>query len=38
MIQATKRRISRLIDAYEDGLMEKSEFEPRILRARERLT
>lgn len=37
MIQATKRRISRLIDAYEDGLMEKTEFEPRVLRARARL-
>jgi site-specific DNA recombinase len=37
MIGTAKRRISRLIDAYEDGLMEKSEFEPRITRARERL-
>src|SRR5512135_1347681 len=38
MVQATKRRITRLIDAYEDGLMERTEFEPRILRARERLS
>ena len=29
--------ISRLIDAYSDGLLDKSEFEPRILAARERL-
>jgi site-specific DNA recombinase len=33
-----KRMISRLIDAYGDGLLEKSEFEPRIMTARERLT
>src|SRR5512147_176368 len=38
MVQAAKRRITRLIDAYEDGLMEKAEFEPRVLRARERLS
>src|SRR5689334_6777188 len=38
MIQAAKRRISRLIDAYGDGLMEKGEFEPRVLRARARLS
>jgi hypothetical protein len=37
MVQAAKRRITRLIDAYEDGLMEKPEFEPRVVRARERL-
>jgi site-specific DNA recombinase len=37
LIQAAKRRITRLIDAYEDGLMEKAEFEPRVVRARERL-
>src|SRR3954465_476053 len=29
--------ISRLIDAYGDGLLDKSEFEPRISAARERL-
>jgi site-specific DNA recombinase len=38
MIRAAKRRITRLIDAYEDGLMEKAEFEPRIVRARDRLS
>src|SRR3954454_10656678 len=32
-----KKLISRLIDAYGDGLLEKSEFEPRISAARERL-
>ena len=29
--------ISRLIDAYGDGLLDKSEFEPRVLTGRERL-
>jgi site-specific DNA recombinase len=38
MIQVARRRIARLIDAYGDGLMEKGEFEPRVLRARERLS
>jgi site-specific DNA recombinase len=38
LLQAAKRRITRLIDAYEDGLMEKVEFEPRVIRARERLS
>ncbi len=38
LIRAAKRRITRLIDAYEDGLMEKAEFEPRVVRARERLS
>ena len=37
MIANLKKMISRLIDAYGDGLIEKSEFEPRILAARERL-
>ena len=32
-----KKMISRLIDAYGDGLLDKSEFEPRISAARERL-
>jgi site-specific DNA recombinase len=36
-ISAAQRSISRLIDAYEDGLLEKSEFEPRVARARQRL-
>src|SRR5512135_1822633 len=37
LVQAAQRRITRLIDAYEDGLMEKAEFEPRVVRARGRL-
>jgi site-specific DNA recombinase len=37
-IKSIQRSISRLIDAYEDGLLEKSEFEPRVAKARERLT
>ena len=36
-IQKVKRGIARLVDAYEDGLLEKSDFEPRLRRARERL-
>ena len=32
-----KKMISRLIDAYGDGLLDKSEFEPRISAAQERL-
>lgn len=36
-IRAVQRSISRLIDAYEDGLLEKTELEPRAARARERL-
>jgi site-specific DNA recombinase len=36
-IQKIKRGIVRLVDAYEDGLLEKSEFEPRIRRSRDRL-
>jgi site-specific DNA recombinase len=36
-IKTAQRSISRLIDAFEDGLLEKSEFEPRTGRARERL-
>ena len=36
IIANLKTMISRLIDAYGDGLLDKSEFEPRIL-ARERL-
>jgi site-specific DNA recombinase len=38
LIKNVKKMISRLIDAYSDGLVEKSEFEPRISAARERLT
>jgi site-specific DNA recombinase len=37
-IKSVQRGISRLIDAYEDGLLEKSEFEPRVALARERLS
>ena len=37
LIKNVKKMISRLIDAYGDGLLEKSEFEPRISAARERL-
>jgi site-specific DNA recombinase len=36
--EKVKRGISRLIDSYQDGLLEKSDFEPRIRRAKERLT
>jgi site-specific DNA recombinase len=32
-----QRSISRLIDAYQDGLLRKEEFEPRLGQARERL-
>jgi site-specific DNA recombinase len=37
MVSNVKKMISRLIDAYGDGLLDKSEFEPRISAARERL-
>ena len=37
LINNVKKLISRLIDAYGDGLLDKSEFEPRISTARERL-
>ena len=30
LINQVKKNISRLIDAYEEGILEKSEFEPRI--------
>jgi site-specific DNA recombinase len=38
LINQVKRTISRLIDAYGEGLLEKSEFEPRVTAARERLS
>src|SRR5512142_2804681 len=38
LMRNVTRMISRLIDAYGDGLLDKSEFEPRITAARERLT
>jgi site-specific DNA recombinase len=36
-ITAVQRSISRLIDAYENALLDKKEFEPRVRQARERL-
>ena len=38
LIQKVKRGIARLIDAYQEGLLDKKEFEPRIQQAKERLT
>ena len=38
LINQVKKNISRLIDAYEEGILEKSEFEPRIGAARQRLS
>jgi site-specific DNA recombinase len=37
IIKNIRKLISRLIDAYGEGRLDKSEFEPRILAARERL-
>jgi site-specific DNA recombinase len=37
-LASLRRSISRLIDAYEDGLIDKSEFEPRIAKVKDRLT
>lgn len=37
MIQRVQRGMARLIDAYEDGLLERTEFEPRIMAAKSRL-
>jgi site-specific DNA recombinase len=37
IIKNIRKLIARLIDAYGDGLLDKSEFEPRILSARERV-
>ena len=34
----TQRAVSRLIDAYADGVLERDEFEPRLERARKRLS
>ena len=36
-VAKAKRGVARLIDAYEEGLLESGEFEPRIRRAKERL-
>ena len=38
IINHIRKTISRLIDAYGDGLLDKSEFEPRVTAARERLS
>src|SRR3954451_17317286 len=38
LVSNVKKLISRLIDAYGDGLLDKSEFEPRISAARARLS
>ncbi len=38
LITQVKKSISRLIDSYGEGMIEKSEFEPRITAARERLS
>ena len=38
LIAKVKRGIGRLVDAYQDGLLERAEFEPRLQRAKERLT
>jgi site-specific DNA recombinase len=38
LLQKVKRGIARLIDAYEEGLLDKGEFEPRIRSAKERLS
>ena len=38
LITQVRKSISRLIDAYGDGLLEKLEFEPRVTAARERLS
>jgi site-specific DNA recombinase len=36
-IQQAQRAVSRLIDAYQDGLLDKQEWEPRLTQARTRL-
>jgi len=36
-IDKVRRGISRLIDSYQDGLLEKADFEPRIRKAKDRL-
>lgn len=37
LIKKVKRGIVRLVDAYQDGLIDKTEFEPRMRKAKERL-
>ena len=36
-VASSRRSVDRLIDAYTDGVLERSEFEPRLKRARNRL-
>ena len=36
-MQQAQRAVSRLIDAYAEGVLEKHEFEPRLARARQRV-
>jgi site-specific DNA recombinase len=36
LLDGVRRGISRLIDVYQEGLLDKAEFEPRLTRARER--
>jgi site-specific DNA recombinase len=38
LMKQARQTISRLIDAYSEGLLEKAEFEPRVKAARERLS
>jgi site-specific DNA recombinase len=38
LIKKVKRGIARLVDAYQDGLIDKNEFEPRMRKAKERLS
>ena len=38
LTQKVKRGISRLIDAYQDGLIDRTEFEPRLRHSKERLS
>ncbi|XZE53560.1 recombinase family protein [Planctomycetaceae bacterium SH139] len=35
---SSKRSVERLIDAYTDGVLDRAEFDPRLKRARDRLT
>jgi site-specific DNA recombinase len=37
LISGARRGITRLIDAYQEGFLERAEFEPRIQGAKERL-
>jgi site-specific DNA recombinase len=37
-VATAKKSVERLIDAYSDGVLERTEFEPRLKRARERLS